>query len=588
MKLDRISGERLLLILAFVLALGVRLLHLGSTPLSDYEAGWGLQAWYVAKGDSIALGPQPGYSLLTGLVFFVFGSSNALARFWPALAGSLLVLVPFQFRRFLGHKTALILAFGLAIDPGLVALSRLAGGPMLAIGFGLLALSLIYTRSFILAGIFGGLALLGGPAVIQGGLNLVLTWLGGRYLRRFHLLDRLGEQGFEKLPSEGVRAGILAGGGTILIVGTLFFQFPQGLGALAGIVPAYFHGWVAPSSVTAGRLMAALLFYQPLALVFGLIAALRGWISQHSRERWLSLWVVVALFLVVIYPGRQTGDLAWVLLPLWVLAALEINRHLQVYEWEVLPATGQAVLIFILLALSWLNLTGLTHFAGDPQILRLRWIVIGGTLALGVVTTLLVAMGWSATVAQRGLAWGSGIALGLYGIASMWGVSQLRQNSVQETWTPPPAIQESDLLIKTLGDLSDWKTGLRNSLDVLVTMQDSALQWVLRDWPKVEFSSSLGIGELPSVIISSADQTEPSLKVAYRGQDFAWRAYPDWDGFLPGNWSSWVVFRQAPERVEQVILWARGDLFPDGTLIPSSENQSSDGEKILPFIEPFK
>lgn len=587
MKIDRLLNERFIIFIIFALALGIRLLHLGTAPLSDYEATWGLQAWHVARDDSITLGPQPGYSLLTGILFFVFGSSNALARFWPALSGSLLVLVPYQFRRFLGHKTALLVAFGLAIDPGMVALSRLAGGPMLAVGFGFLALSLLYTRKFSLAGIFGGLSLLGGQAIIQGGLILVLTWLGGSYLRRFQLLNRFEEKGFERLPTGGLRTALLAVGSTILLVGTLFFQFPQGLSALAGTLPAYLHGWVAPSGVSFGKMITTLLFYQPLILIFGLIATVRGWIIPHSRERWLSLWLVIALILAIVYPGRQTGDLVWVLLPLWILTALEINRYIRAYEWETVPAAGQAVLIFILMSLSWLNLAGLTHFVGDPQIVQLRWIVIGGTLALGVVTTLLVGMGWSPSVAQRGLAWGSGIALGMYGLASMWGVSQLRQNAVQETWTPPPAIQESDLLMKTLGDLSEWKTGLRNTLDVLVTVDDPALKWALRDWPEAEFSSSLGIGELPSVIISSADQKEPSLTVAYRGQDFGWRAYPAWEGFLPDDWSSWVVFRQAPEKVEQVILWARGDLFPGGTLIPSTENQSPDGEQILPDNEPF-
>lgn len=588
MKIDRIPREGLFIFLAFVLALGIRFLHLGSAPLSDYESVMGLQAWHIARGDSIILGSQPGYSLLTGMVFFLLGSSNALAHFWPALGGSLLVLVPYQFRRFLGHRTALIMAFGLAIDPGLVAISRLAGGPMLAVGFGMLALSLIYTRRFILAGVFSGLALLGGPSVIQGALVLSITLVMGRYLMGFHLMKQPRERGFEKLTSEGMWAGILSGGGTILFLGTLFLQFPQGLGAIAGIVPAYINGWMTQSSVPIGRLIAAIVFYQPLALAFGLIASARGWIIQGSRERWLSLWMVIALLLAVIYPGRQTFDLVWVLVPLWALAALEINRHFHIHEWELIPAAGQAILIFILLSLSWLNLAGLTHFSGDLQVLRLRWIVIGGTLALGAVTTFLVAMGWSATVAQRGLAWGFAIAFGLYGIANMWGVSQLRPNTVQEIWTPPPTIKESDLFIKTLGDLSEWKTGLRNTLDVLVTVQDSALEWTLRDWPKVEFSSSSGIEELPSVIISSADQNEPSLAVAYRGQDFAWRVYPEWRGFLPENWSNWIVFHQAPERYEQIILWGRGDLFPGGTLLPASENQPSDGEQILPNNEPFK
>jgi len=104
--------------------------------------------------------------LLTGLLFFLFGDSNAIARLWPALAGSLLVLLPWTFRGYLarypaGRIAGLVLAFGLALDPGLVAASRLAGGPMLAAGFGLLALGFAYDRRSLPFGILGGLALIG-------------------------------------------------------------------------------------------------------------------------------------------------------------------------------------------------------------------------------------------------------------------------------------------------------------------------------------------------------------------------------------------------------------------------------------------
>jgi predicted membrane-bound mannosyltransferase len=93
-----------------------------------------------------SLGSQPAYIFLTGSTFAVFGSSDFTARLWPALLGGCLVLLPFFFRRPLGRLAALVCAFGLALDPGLVAVSRQAGGPMLAVSFLLLALGLAYAR----------------------------------------------------------------------------------------------------------------------------------------------------------------------------------------------------------------------------------------------------------------------------------------------------------------------------------------------------------------------------------------------------------------------------------------------------------
>jgi hypothetical protein len=58
----------------------------------------------------------------------------------------------------------------------------------------------------------------------------------------------------------------------------------------------------------------------------------------------------------------------------------------------------------------------------------------------------------------------------------------------------------------------------------------------------------------------------PSLAEKYRGQDFVWRVYPGWQGIFPPNFINWLAFRQAPLGQDQIVLWARGDIFPGGTL----------------------
>ena len=102
MKPGKLSVENGLYCLAFFLALGVRFLALGASYLSDQEATWALQALDLAKGSRAMIGAQPGYVLLTSPLFYLFASNNGLARFWPALVGSLLALSPLLFRRQLG------------------------------------------------------------------------------------------------------------------------------------------------------------------------------------------------------------------------------------------------------------------------------------------------------------------------------------------------------------------------------------------------------------------------------------------------------------------------------------------------------
>ena len=100
--MKNIRTEQILYMLAFLLALGIRLLNLGDAPLSDFEAGWALQSLALSRGETVTLGSQPGYIFPTLPLFYLFGATNFMARLWPALAGSLLILSPYAFRDRLG------------------------------------------------------------------------------------------------------------------------------------------------------------------------------------------------------------------------------------------------------------------------------------------------------------------------------------------------------------------------------------------------------------------------------------------------------------------------------------------------------
>src|ERR671923_110615 len=84
--------------LAFLIALGFRIIDLGASSLTDSEAMLALQALHIAQGKAPLLGPQPGYILLTSVLFTVINTTNFMARLIPALVGSALAFVPYFFR----------------------------------------------------------------------------------------------------------------------------------------------------------------------------------------------------------------------------------------------------------------------------------------------------------------------------------------------------------------------------------------------------------------------------------------------------------------------------------------------------------
>lgn len=594
MRIRPLTLENALYLLALVLALGLRLFHLGAAPLTDAEANWALQALELARDGQPLVGAQPAYVLLTGLSFALFDATGFLARLLPALAGSLLVLLPGLLRPLLGEAThlrwsGLVLAFGLALDPGLVALSRTAGSLVPALAFGLLALALFAGRQLIWAGLAAGLALLSGPALLHGALILGIGWVYYRLLER-RLQRQPQEAAVERvtllelppLERPALRAGLLALSAALLAAGLLFLRAPQGLGALVATPPEYLRSWATPGGVPALRLPAALLIYHPLVVLLALLAAWRGWrgLRQGGRmERLaagLSLWVLVGLLVGMLYPARQVADLAWILPPLWGLAALELPRYLPAGESRAvrLVGAGLAALLCALAVVVWVNVLNVGRYQGNTS---LYWVVIGGALLLGLISALVVATAWSMVSARLGLVWAASLILGLSMLSGMWGLAYLRPQASAELWSTPPAAGQVEQLVGSLEDLSRLNTGHLREIEIVLLVDSPSLRWALRHFPFLTRADGLAATDAPPVVITAQAQQTPSLAQRYRGQDLVWRTFPAWQTPLPPNFVAWLAFRQAPLFSEQIILWARADQFPGGL-----ESLTSEAEPVVP------
>jgi hypothetical protein len=585
MNPSRLKNESLFYILVFCAALFVRFFQLGALPLSDVEAAWALQASGVAQGVRPLLEPQPAYIVLTSIWFFLFGATNFLARFLPALAGSLLVLVVYLFRDRLKPIPGIVLALFLALDPGLISLSRQAGSVMSALAFMLLGWAFWSQQRRRLAGLMIGLALLSGPAFWMGALGLALAWLVRRAMERRPVEARQStkEAGASRpivnFNFDEIKPALWFGGATILFGGTLFFLSPSGLSAWLSSLPVYLRGWLVPSGVPAVRLLWALVAYQPLAVLFGVAGMVRGWYLRNPLRMQLSLWMLMALSLALLYSARQVGDLAWVLVPLWALAAQELDQHLHIEIEERRDVSGVALLVVLLLVFSWLNYAGIALDPLNPANLSPNGIQVGGyvllqnlpptryllllsVLFLLVISLILVALGWSARTARLGTVWGLVIALGVYSLGVSWGATGLRTPDGWELWWPAARPAQADLLHETVDDLSDWSAGDAMAQPVtLLGIESPALQWLLRGRIILPVTA-LGLQEAPPIVISSQiDSLE--LSTPYRGQDFVWRKAPSWELLTVADWIPWSVFRKLPSDSEIVILWVRSDLFPD-------------------------
>jgi hypothetical protein len=569
-----LTTEAALYLLAFGLGLAFRLIQLGISPLTDFEADWALQAWDMIQGNKAALSSQPAYVILTGGLFYLFGGTNAIARLVPALAGSLLIFLPWLLKRFTIRSAklrnaGLLLAFFLAIDPGLVALSRTAGSSISALSFACLTLGLVADRKPKLAGAAFALALLSGPALLEGFLGLGLAGLAAWMLNNASWLNlsRLTIEADESRPSFAWKQMVFYGVGVFLLVGTGFLQIPQGLGAFAATLPDYLESWTSPAYVPVLRILAALLAYQLLCILFGLISTIKAWIHLKSFQpedgigRLLSLWAALAVFTAVIYPRHQVSTVAWALIPLWGLAALALA--------DFIPAQGDNISLHA--GLGHAGLTALFLVLIGHNMLRLLSLnaagimyaaVVGGIFLMGLIVAFLVAAGWSVKTAQWGLIVGTASVLVLLMVSFTWKASFLYPNSANELWNSGAAAGQIDEIANTISDLSWRSKGQPHELDLVITSNAPSLRWALRFFENAQYKQRITAPETPSVIITPGNQEILSLPASYRGQDLVLREIYTENTLSLANIIRWATFRQGASARETIILWVRNDLFP--------------------------
>jgi hypothetical protein len=402
---------------------------------------------------------------------------------------------------------------------------------------------------------------LGGPQLLAGILGLAVA---NGLLRGFFVKEKEVEL-VQFAPFDRQKAITFAAftAGTYIILGSFFLLATGGLSAGLAAIPAYFSGWLDFTDVPAWRLLLGLASYELLALLLAIIGLVRGITKRDEMTISLGIWLAVALVLALAYPSRQVADLVWVLVPLLVLAAVEISNYIlpiQDGNWETLGMAAFTVAILIFAAL---NYSAIALVSMEQTALQLRWGVLLGSLALLALSVIMVGYGWSMSVAIQGSLWGALTVLAVYSLSTAFAAGGLRTYRTIEMWPTGPYTKQANPLISQLNEFSRTKAGVNASLDITIAGVDSpSLRWVLRDWT-VSLAPGLVFSGTPSIVIATDQFTNPDIESAYRGQDFIWRTYPAWNQGLPNDWLRWSILHEFPQGDGKIILWTRSDIFID-------------------------
>jgi hypothetical protein len=307
--------------------------------------------------------------------------------------------------------------------------------------------------------------------------------------------------------------------------------------------------------------------YEPLLLVFGLVGAVISFRRRDQAGVAASFWALGAMIALAAYPSRSALDLLWIAFPASFLAArvVVVLAESVLAEGNWLRFAGMTVAFGVLVAFIYLQVVAYAIGLGpelailDPR-LRLGIIVVAGLI--GVVLLVLFGTGWSWAAAGQTVgvvAFGALLAVSSSSVFRLNYTPKAAEGA--QLWQPRVATVGLRELASTLDFLS--KSYLEDpdglTLEIAGTAPPSLI-WVLRDFGRAPVVPS---APAPPVVLAP-DGSEPNLRADYYGQRLEIAETNAWEGALPPDVLSWLIFHRAPVESDNWLMLVRADVATQG------------------------
>jgi uncharacterized membrane protein YeaQ/YmgE (transglycosylase-associated protein family) len=559
---SRLTIESAIYGLILILAIALRLGGLQIRAMGETEAHQALQAWHLVQGET----PGQHYSplLLSGqaLLFALFGASDTIARFLPALVGSALVLLPLALRSYLGRFGALGASLALALSPTLVYDARNSAGATLLIGAtgAFLALWLAHrrrpsTRMRYAMSIVAALLLLADPRVIGVSIAAALAWAVERlaFKREWRATD-------QAIPWKTLGLFFSV---TLVLAATALSINASGLAAWAD----YPIAWAAHlEPVVNGRPWfyppGALLLYEPLILLLGAVGAV-DLIANRDKLTFVVWMALGLLVLAMLAGGRGPGDIALVCFFLALCAGRTVQRLAESWQQGYLRREGLYVLIGLGISVYVAfeaSFYAFALFRNLEQAGQFLWFWLLATALVVILLGLMLAW-YGSELTWRTAGMIAAIVLALNAFSATTSLNFRHANDPREIhiWTA------TDLGVRdaldVMADLSFHQRGHPKAASVTVEAAVGPVwQWYLRDWEDVRTVEQITSDVDTTLVLASAAQEHPPLGDQYTGQDFVARTWWQPSQLVLNDRISWWLYRKSinnPQVTQRVILWLR-------------------------------
>ncbi len=555
-------------------ALATRLLGLPANPLAPDEVTSALAALDAERGlEWVGATDSPLLLVGNAGLFTLFGAGEGIARLLPALAGVVIVMLPWMWRRQVGDLGALTAAGLLLVSPLSLFSARRVDATSLAIlaaGLGVTSLfitlgkaNLAPSESGLLLTTAIALGLVAGPAfydlLLPGGIACWILWRRMPTRREFDLRWH---------------RPVLIGLGIALLLSTAFgLRWTGWAGVLDGAA-AWLTGWMVPGSRSSS--LTLLLLYEPLLVTLSVVAI--GLLATRSNSRTpvrlaVCAWALLAGGLVAARPGSTPETLSAVVLPLALLSGSGLQELLCGVTVTAKRRIGlHALAAFIF----WIpGMLGLAYYArgavGSPSLAVAAVVVL---MALQLLLVLIFMLYLPVNQLWLGTLFGITAALLLLQGSFASGLAFTRSTSPLEPAVGPATAEDLRHLHQLLREIAILKNTRQDALEVTFVGQDAELaaliRWNLRDFRQLRVSAAWPAEGAPPVITPESTATmEPTLPEQWRGIRFVAltshaspvpRCEPRLPPVCP-EFALWLLYRKTPSLPQStgVILWQTED-----------------------------
>ncbi len=564
--LKKINNQYLLIFLIIFCSAIIRFHDLGSIPLNDSEASLALSALNLAKGDFSNLAPHPLYLVFTSLLIQFFSANNIAARFFPALIGSIFPLLPFLYRKWVGSAFALLMSILLIFDPVLISLSRQVDSRMLAMFIFIIMAAFLLQEKLVFAGIAAGLFILSGSfawdLIVVMAITLVI------YVK----ITKLQKNGWGVIASiknnvKKRHSFIISALICLILIGTGFMRQPQLINSVIQGLIDFSGGWFKGGLFLNKSLLLLVGFITSyLLFIFFLFI---GLINKNGRsshiEKIILIYGAISFFFLIGYPATSLIDLL-IFLPFFYYFVCK-----GILKWWLMIQKNRRESILIgtpiigLFGFIWLAVLRILNLPlGSIEYAQMLVAIIGSAFLIGLML-LLIGWGWSIKIALSGFSFGFFTILFLFQTSVNFHSFSPSRRPESEIWWASTYVEDSNILLKTVEEVSLWNTGIRNGLAIQIYGVDSpSLQWQLRDH-NVILSDVLHPDNLSPVVVTKT-KDDPLLEGSYRGQKVPYLSEPNWIQNIPMSLDTvdfyhWLFFRDSMIRQDNLFIWMRADLF---------------------------